>query len=97
MATEQFRPEYHFTPAQNWQNDPNGLFYFGGQYHLYFQHNPFGDQWGNMSWGHAVSHDMLTWHQLPVAIPTYPFTSPPAGLRRSDPESVIGVAAGAPI
>ena len=54
MATEQFRPEYHFTPAKNWQNDPNGPFYYGGQYHLYFQHNPFGDQWGNMSWGHAV-------------------------------------------
>jgi len=70
MATEQFRPEYHFTPAENWQNDPNGLFYFGGQYHLFFQHNPFGDQWGNMSWGHAVSHDLLTWHQLPVAIPS---------------------------
>jgi sucrose-6-phosphate hydrolase SacC (GH32 family) len=70
MATEQFRPEYHFTPAQNWQNDPNGLFYYGGQYHLYFQHNPFGDQWGNMSWGHAVSHDLLTWHELPVAIPS---------------------------
>jgi fructan beta-fructosidase len=70
MATEQFRQEYHFTPAQNWQNDPNGLFYFGGQYHLYFQHNPFGDQWGNMSWGHAVSHDLLTWQELPVAIPS---------------------------
>jgi sucrose-6-phosphate hydrolase SacC (GH32 family) len=70
MPTEQFRPEYHFTPAQNWQNDPNGLFYYGGQYHLYFQHNPFGDQWGNMSWGHAVSHDLLTWHELPVAIPS---------------------------
>jgi sucrose-6-phosphate hydrolase SacC (GH32 family) len=70
MATEEFRPEYHFTPEQNWINDPNGLFYFDGQYHLYYQHNPFGDQWGNMSWGHAVSHDLLTWHELPVAIPT---------------------------
>jgi sucrose-6-phosphate hydrolase SacC (GH32 family) len=70
MATEQFRPEYHFTPQQNWQNDPNGLLYYGGQYHLYYQHNPFGDQWGNMSWGHAVSHDLLTWHELPVAIPS---------------------------
>jgi fructan beta-fructosidase len=64
-----YRPQYHFSPRQNWTNDPNGLVYFQGEYHLFFQYNPFGEQWGHMSWGHAVSHDLLHWHELPVALP----------------------------
>ncbi|PVG81294.1 glycosyl hydrolase family 32 [Nocardioides gansuensis] len=62
------RPTFHFTPARNWINDPNGLVWYDGEYHLFFQYNPLGDDWGNMSWGHAVSHDLTTWEELPVAL-----------------------------
>ena len=64
-----YRPQFHFSPREHWTNDPNGLIYFEGEYHLFFQYNPFGDQWGHMSWGHAASRDLLRWEQLPVAIP----------------------------
>jgi fructan beta-fructosidase len=67
-ATDQYRPLFHFSPAQNWTNDPNGLVFDGREYHLFFQYNPFGDHWGHMSWGHAVSKDLMAWEELPVAL-----------------------------
>ncbi|MEP6746673.1 MAG: glycoside hydrolase family 32 protein [Bacteroidota bacterium] len=67
--TPQWRPVYHFTPAKNWTNDPNGLIFLNGVYHLYNQQNPFENQWGHMSWGHATSTDLVHWKHLPVAIP----------------------------
>src|SRR5438552_3317053 len=67
--TETYRPQFHFSPAKNWMNDPNGLLYYRGEYHLFFQYNPSGNTWGNMSWGHAVSTDLVHWTELPVAIP----------------------------
>ena len=65
---EQYRPQIHFTPAKNWINDPNGMIYLDGTYHLYYQYNPQGNGWGNLSWGHATSTDMLHWEEQPVAL-----------------------------
>lgn len=67
--SEPFRPQYHFSPEKNWMNDPNGMVYYEGEYHLFYQYNPFGDKWGHMSWGHAVSPDMVHWKHLPLALP----------------------------
>ena len=64
------RPEFHFTPEKNWMNDPNGLSFFNGNYHIFFQHNPVSLFWGNMTWGHSISKDMFDWkHQENALIP----------------------------
>lgn len=63
-----YRPNFHFTPKNNWMNDPNGLFYADGVYHLYFQYWPYGNTWGPMHWGHATSKDLVKWEEQPVAL-----------------------------
>lgn len=65
---EKYRPQIHFTPAKNWMNDPNGMVYADGIYHLFYQYNPRGNDWGNMSWGHAESTDLIHWTEKPVAL-----------------------------
>ncbi|MBQ1829193.1 MAG: DUF4980 domain-containing protein, partial [Prevotella sp.] len=65
---EKFRPQYHHTPVYGWMNDPNGMFYKDGVYHLFYQWNPYGSMWENMTWGHSTSKDLIHWEAQPTAI-----------------------------
>ena len=65
---ERFRPVYHHTPVYGWMNDPNGMFYKDGVWHLYYQWNPYGSQWENMHWGHSISKDLVHWEAQPMAL-----------------------------
>jgi len=66
--SEQYRPQFHFTPDSMWMNDPNGMVYYEGEYHLFYQHHPHSNVWGPMHWGHAISTDLVHWEHLPIAL-----------------------------
>ena len=69
VGNELYRPVFHYSPSFNWMSDPNGLVYYNGKYHMFYQYNPLGTQPTNMSWGHAISSNLITWEEKPVAIP----------------------------
>ena len=85
-----FRPQLHFTAERGWNNDPNGLVYADGVYHMFYQWNPYGVIWGNMHWGHAVSKDLITWEHKPVALAPDEYGTMFSGCGFQDKENAAG-------
>lgn len=92
---ELYRPQVHYTPAKNWINDPNGMVYADGVWHLYYQYNPAGNDWGNMSWGHAVSTDLMHWQEKNVAMTPNEYGDIFSGSAIIDKDNVAGFGANA--
>lgn len=97
LYTEAFRPQVHYTPAKNWVNDPNGMVYIDGTWHLFYQYNPMGNDWGNMSWGHATSTDLFHWKEQPVALTRDELGAIFSGSCVIDKQNTAGFGAGAMI
>ena len=94
---EAFRPLYHHTPVYGWMNDPNGMFYKDGTWHLYYQYNPYGSSWGNMTWGHSTSRDLVNWTHHPAAITADAWGAIFSGSCVVDHDNTAGFGAGAVI
>ncbi len=92
---EKYRPAYHHTPRYGWMNDPNGMFHKDGKWHLYYQHNPYGSKWQNMTWGHSVSSDLVNWEHLPIAVEPDGLGSIFSGSCAIDTEGTAGYGPGA--
>ena len=96
LYQEKYRPQFHFSPRCGWVGDPNGLVFYKGEYHLFFQYNPYAVKWGNMSWGHAVSKDLVHWKELPITLfPPKLGDHPYSGSAVVDRENTAGFKMGA--
>lgn len=97
LITETYRPAYHHTPQRGWMNDPNGMFYMDGVWHLFYQYNPYGSMWGNMHWGHSTSTDLIHWEHEPVALAPDAWGTMFSGSCVVDKEGTAGFGKGAVI